>query len=332
MGFRFNTRRSLGLPVGGGGAILKPQDVFATSLYTGNGGTQTITNGVDLAGKGGLVWAKRRDSAGNNFLHDTARGVGKYLLSNDTGAEASASFLTAFNVDGFTVGSSLTSTGASFASWSFARAAKFFDIVTWTGDGTSNRLIPHGLGIPPGMVVVKRLDTALDWPVSHRSLTAQQFLFLNSTASVNDGGGEYFNGSSAATITVGSTSRTNASGGRYVAYLFAHDPSADGIVQCGSYVGNADGTQPFVNLGWRPQFVILKRSSGAANWLILDAQRGWNSSAANFLQANTSGAETSLSGDYGGFASSGFQDGGAAGGLYGSNNTTTIYLAIRAPY
>ena len=109
------------------------EDVFSTYLYTGNGLTQTITNGIDLAGKGGLVWIKSRSAATNHFLFDTARGTTDEINSNTTDAEASlANSLTAFNADGFSI-SSATGIGvnaATYASWTFRKAPKFFDVVT----------------------------------------------------------------------------------------------------------------------------------------------------------------------------------------------------------
>ena len=296
MAFRFGTQRSLGLPIGGGGVILKPQDVFASSPYTvaTANTSQNVANGVDLLGRGGLVWEKKRNAAQSHWLADTVRGSGLRLSTDTTAAEANYAGLPIFRNNGYT-GYDYYAANDLISSWSFARAAKFFDIVTWTGDGTSNRQIPHGLGVVPGMVIVKRRDTALDWPVSHRSLTAQQFLFLNSTASVNDGGGEYFNGSSATSITVGPTSRINASGGTYVAYLFAHDPSADGIVQCGSAAADGGGLLTIPH-GWAngAQWLLVKRTSAADSWYIVDTAIGSANFVGNdpYLSPNTSGAES----------------------------------------
>jgi len=324
MPFRFGTRRSLGLPIVGGGAILKPQDVFATSLYTADGTRRRVVSGVDLLGRGGLVWEKTRNVASSHTLTDTVRGATKWLATDDTAAESTGYGASAFFNDGYT--GSPFGNASTIAGYSIARAAKFFDIVTWTGDGTSNRQIPHGLGVVPGVIIVKRRDAASTsgWPVYHRSLTAAQYLFLNLTnAAATGGANTLFAAEPTSTaITLGSFSDVNASGGTYVAYLIAHDPSADGIVQCGSFTGNAA-----VTLGWSPQYILFKRTDAAGEgWEILDTARGWRSTGADpLLEANTSSAELTAT-EFGNPTPTGFQMANVtAGGIY-------IYLAIRAAY
>jgi hypothetical protein len=121
------------------------EDVFSTFLTTGTGsGSQTITNGIDLAGKGGMVWWKTRNNAYNHYLFDTTRGATNWLVSNETGAQATVSAtLTAFNADGFTIGDHSRFNGNTFTdvAWTFREQPKFFDVVTWTGDDSSNRQI-----------------------------------------------------------------------------------------------------------------------------------------------------------------------------------------------
>ena len=140
------------------------EDVFSTYLYTGTGAAQTITNNIDLAGRGGLVWIKGRSAGIGNFLFDTSRGVNVEINSNTTDANATlANSLTAFNSNGFSI-SSATGIGvnaATYASWTFREAPKFFDVVTYTGDG-ANRNIAHSLGVTPGCIIVKRTDAAAD--------------------------------------------------------------------------------------------------------------------------------------------------------------------------
>ncbi|MFM7012378.1 MAG: hypothetical protein ACKO0Z_24145, partial [Betaproteobacteria bacterium] len=125
----------------GGGVAAVPnyiEDVFSTYLYTGNGSTQTITNGIDLAGKGGLVWVKSRANAYNNWLTDTARGPLNMLSSNLTDANANSGLgVSAFNANGFTLdgNNQLNPTGSTMTSWTFRKQPKFFDVVTYTGDG-----------------------------------------------------------------------------------------------------------------------------------------------------------------------------------------------------
>ena len=132
------------------------EDVFSTYLYTANGGTNAITNGIDLSTKGGLVWAKARNlgggtevyGAGSHSLFDTARGVNSAIASNSTdGADTTPGHMSSFDTTGFTLAGNWEPNefGYLYASWTFRKQPKFFDIVTYTGTG-SNRTIAHSLG------------------------------------------------------------------------------------------------------------------------------------------------------------------------------------------
>ena len=300
-------------------------DVFSAYTYTGNSATQTISNGIDLAGKGGLVWIKGRSTAYTHSLYDTARGAPNRLSSETTGAQISdTSSLTSFSSNGFALKtiSNVNQTSQTFVSWTFRRAPKFFDVVTWTGNG-ANRTIPHALGQEVGMMLVKRTNSAADWQVYHRSLTNTGYMVLNSTA-VKATGATRWNSTTATTsnISLGADATVNASGGAYVAYLFAHDPSADGIIQCGSFTTDAGGNAT-VNLGWEPQYLMVKTSSAVGDWWLQDTSRGMpNGTSGKLLWANYSNAE----------ADSNFSKPNATGftGTYNSDGTY-IYLAIRRP-
>ena len=316
-------------------------DVMSTYLYTGTGAAQTITNGIDLAGEGGMVWVKSRSATTDHFLFDTVRGALNEINSNKTEGQASlADSLTAFNADGFSI-SSATGIGvnaATYASWTFRKAPKFFDVVTYTGTGSA-RTVAHNLGSVPGMIIVKRTDTTGDWQVYHRANTAApetDYLVLNSTAATVDSNTRWNDTQPTSTVfSLGTEATVNASGGTYVAYLFAHDAGGfgesgtDNIVSCGSYVGNGSATGPVIDLGWEPQWVMIKRADNIGNWNISDSMRGIpTGDASQLFQANSSAAEstaTSVS-----LLSTGFQvittssAGNASGGDY-------IYLAIRRP-
>ena len=145
---------------------LYADDVFASHTWTGTQKNLTLTNNVNLLTKGGLVWIKNRAALTNNVLVDTVRGTTKTLVSNSNAAAATLSTsLTAFSSAGFKIGShvDVNATGGLFGSWSFARSAKFFDIVTWTGDGTLNKTIPHGLKCQPGLILAKAVNAVDDW-------------------------------------------------------------------------------------------------------------------------------------------------------------------------
>ncbi|MGZ3772721.1 MAG: DUF7483 domain-containing protein [Pseudobdellovibrionaceae bacterium] len=299
-------------------------DVFSTYLYTGNGGTQTITNGIDLAGKGGLVWIKTRNSATANALMDSVRGMSYELQSSNTNAQSSYSAVGAM-ASGFQLLNgriSVNNTNDSYVSWTFRKAAKFFDIVTYTGNGVAGRAISHSLGIAPGMIVVKRTDIAstTGWAVWHNSATGDLWLNLTNTQ-----GGSYTQITAAAssTFTVGSGADVNASGGTYVAYLYAHDTSASGIIQCGSVVKSGTTT---VNLGWEPQYVLIK-SAGTTDWLVFDSMRGMTANGTDpYLYPNLSNSEFIPGVSRLNVTSTGFTLPSA-----GLTDNTYIYLAIRRP-
>jgi hypothetical protein len=323
------------------------EDVFSTYLYTGNSSTQTITNGIDLAGKGGLVWAKLRSGANDHFLFDTQRGVEKELNSNTTEASTTAAnSLTSFNSNGFTAGTSpaINNNSATYASWTFRKQPKFFDIVTWTGNSVDPRLISHNLGSVPGCIFVKRTDTAANWVVYHRSTGANNYLILNSTAAVNVG--DLFNATPTTTnFSVSSNAAVNVSGGTYVAYLFAHDAGGfgltgtDNVISCGSYTGDNTSNRA-ITLGYEPQWILWKSSSYPSgqtdtNWQIYDTMRGWlgNATATGadslYLVPSTPSPEAGENAIA--ITPTGFTVGKTTGGLTNKSGDTYIYIAIRRP-
>ena len=171
------------------GDALYVEDVFSTYLYTGTNANQTITNNVDLSGKGGMVLLQcRSNDTGSAWnVYDTQRGAQKYLVSSGSREErttGAGSGLTSFNSNGFTLGTSWNTenfTNYTYVSWTFREAPKFFDVVTYTGNG-SNRTIAHSLGAVPGCIIIKRLQDTYDWQVYHRSNANTQYMVLNSTA------------------------------------------------------------------------------------------------------------------------------------------------------
>lgn len=333
----------------GGGVAAVPnyiEDVFSTYLYTGNGSTQTITNGIDLSTKGGLVWFKSRSGAYNHALIDTARGGGQVISSNTTSAQAdySPQGISAFNTNGFTFGTTtaeLNNASNTYASWTFRKQPKFFDVVTWTGDNSDGRFISHSLGSTPGMVIIKNLTSSYNWVVWHKDLAnPSKYLVLNSTAAtatdIYGPFGSYSAGfttnASCFTSTgfyVAADARSNLASNDYVAYVFAHDAGGfgltgtDNVISCGSYTTDGSGYAE-VNLGYEPQFILRKSSSTTDNWFLMDNMRGLDVGGTSdaILIPNTSGAE--VSGSYIDPTATGFIDpaGGAA-------SRTFIYIAIR---
>lgn len=301
----------------GGGVAAVPnyiEDVFSTYLYTGNGSTQTITNGIDLAGKGGLTWIKARGANGQSHnLFDTARGATNYLITNSTGAQNSfgaiTDNLTSFNANGFSLGanSQVNFNNDPFASWTFRKQPKFFDVVTYTGTGAAHT-IAHNLGSTPGCIIVKRTDTTGNWQVynvgNNGGTNPQNYTIQLNLTNAATAGASYWNNTAptSTVFTVGTNADVNASGGTYVAYIFANNAGGfgltgtDSVIACGTFW---DGIDPSVTLGWEPQWVLVKNTSTAGQpWDLYDNMRGWTAtSSAQALYANTSAAEVTSTPD-----------------------------------
>ena len=317
------------------------EDVFSTYLYTGNGSTQTITNGIDLSGKGGLVWSKSISASASHYLFDTTRGRAYSIRSNSTAGQATSlttNDLTAFNSNGFSLGvGSETNTNVNsetYASWTFREQPNFFDVVTYTGTG-SNTTIAHNLGSVPGMIIVKRTDTTADWQCYHRSLANTQYIILNSGLAVVTGATRWNSTTpTSAVFSVGTDASVNASGGTYVAYLFAHDAGGfgltgtDNVISCGSYTGNGSATGPVVTLGYEPQWVLVKRATdGNEDWEIYDNMRGIVPAGADkLLYPNSASTEQSATRIQ--ISATGFSPDGTASSV-NTSGITYIYIAIR---
>jgi hypothetical protein len=294
----------------GGGVAAVPayiEEIFGTFLYTGNSSTQTITNGIDLAGEGGLVWIKNRSGSGelNHILCDSARGYGRRLSTNNTDAQVDQSafgFMPAFTSSGFSFASggafTINESGVPFASWTFRKQPKFFDVVTYTGNNTAYRSIAHSLGVVPGLIIIKAIGVDSSWMVWHKDLAAGNALELNSTAGANSSF-IWFGTQTATHFQTGNTANNINDGTTYVAYLFAHNAGGfgltgtDNVISCGSYTGNGSLTAgPQIDLGYEPQWLMVKRANSNGAWLMMDAMRGFPVSGAfSSLQAQTSGAE-----------------------------------------
>jgi len=220
-------------------------DVFSTYLYRGNGSdNRVVTNNIDLAGEGGLVWVKNRDNTTANYLTDTVRGVSKGIRSNNSNAETTSTVdaLKSFTSTGFTVGTggNVNETNADLASWTFRKAPGFFDVVTYTGTG-SNQTINHNLGCVPGLILTKRIDSHGDWIVFHRSLGATKALRLDATDGSSTSSSRWNNTEpTASTFTLGSYTAHNSSGSTNIAYLFAGGASTAATARSVEFDGSND--------------------------------------------------------------------------------------------
>ena len=322
-----------------GGAGLNVEEVFSTYLYDGTGTTKTISNGIDLSTEGGMTWFKRRNGAGDNQLFDSER-TGRYRLeSNTTDAQADeGAVVWNTRTDGFSIGGDggaqiYNSSGDTYASWTFRKASKFFDVVTYTGDGVAGRTVSHNLGTTVGSIFIKELTQSdYRWMVYHRSLGNGGLLRLdsNGAASYNN---TAFNSTDPASdlFTLGDSAYVNGSGKEYVAYLFAHNdgdgefgPDGDAdIIKCGSFTTDSSGDAS-VDIGFEPQWIIYKRSDGTSNWGMNDNMRGWADTYWNPLYADASNAESGFAATRSWPTATGFEFEGQL-----SASANYIYIAIR---
>lgn len=313
------------------------EGVFSTYLYTGTGSALNIVNNIDLAAKGGLVWTKRRTSANSNWFLDSVRGGDQIIRSNTSDAQFTSAGLeiTSFNSDGYTLGtaSDINSASQDDVSWTFLKKPGFFDIVTYTGTGSATT-ISHNLGTVPGVMIIKRTSDVESWQVYHRDFATDEYIQLNSTAAATTVNGTLRWNNTRPTATefsIGTHNSVNGSGDTYVAYLFAHDAQLFGdnanesIIKCGSFTNDSASVGVEVNLGWEPQWLLIKGSSsgsGLGNWVLIDNMRGASVDSQQRLYANATTAEGSS--NWFKFTSRGFTPNTTFGG-------TLIYIAIRRP-
>ena len=332
---------------GGASAGLDINEVFSTYLYSGTNQARSIVNGIDLSGEGGLVWLKDRANNAPHTLHNTAIGPLNYLISHSASTNnsgASGYGLTAFNNNGFSLGTDYegeNGSGKDYVSWTFREASKFFDIVTYTGNGVAGRQVAHNLGTTVGMLVVKCTSSGTSWKVQHRSSGANNAMEFDDTRDATvDIDDAFWNDTAASSthFTVGDSSATNGDGRSYIAFIFAHNASGDGgfgpdgdqdIIVCDEWEGStSSGTQ--VDLGFQPQWILIKQSAGSSSsgWQIFDDLRGLSTTTNIRLLANENSGE-------GGFNASalplhinstGFE---VRSPFYYASGRKFIYMAIR---
>ena len=338
-----------------------PSAYFQTALYAGNGGTQSITNDGNSDLQPDWVWTKSRSDSSFHLVTDSTRGTTKRIYPNSTAAEESHSnMVTAFNSDGFSIGnhSAINTSGYNYVGWQWkanggttasntdgdinstvqVNQDAGFSIVTYTGNGsTADQTVGHGLGVRANAVLVKNRDSAANWVVYVDGLAVNHCLELNTTDPQSDStqgrvlsssAGSYGT-SSIFTLRNGSGSvvQTNTSGEDYVAYCFAEK---QGYSKFGSYVGNGNANGPFVYTGFKPAFVMMKRSDAAgSSWAIFDNKR--SDSGFNVIDkeiaANENSAEYDRAAANTDFLSNGFKIRNTDG-WHNTSGGTYIYMAF----
>lgn len=332
-------------------------EIFSTYTYVGNGGTQSIVNGIDLANEGGMLWIAQRDIAYVPILTDSTMTRGQRLgPNNDGGINNNAPYnITALNNNGFSLSDnsdgvygvngapsgSAAGADGTYASWTFRKAEKFFDIVTYTGNG-SNRAISHNLGTAPGMMWIKKTSGSQNWAVYHRgsnggSNPEDYYYRLNQNiAQVNDTNQFQSTAPTSTQFFLGTDSDTNQNTATYVAYLFAHNNNDGGfgedgdkdVIKCGYYNGNGSSTGPEINLGFEPQWVMVKKYNSTGDWVMFDEMRGMGMGDADHPHEINSAGEDGSSQNWIDITPTGFKLTNSNGHVNGTGDSY-IYTAIR---
>jgi hypothetical protein len=318
----FNRLNTFNLP---DSTIKKGNTVMDATLYTGNGTARSITNAGSF--KPDLVWIKDRSTAAySHVLYDSIRGIYKYLVSNDTAAEVNATgSLTAFNSNGFSLGTDAYINGSSdsFVGWQWqagqgttssntsgsitstvsVNTTAGFSVVTYTGTG-STATIGHGLGVAPKMIICKSRSATGGWNTYHADLGNTKGIYLNLTQATTTSANFWNNTSPTSTVfTLSGANETNTNGSTNVAYCWAE---IAGFSKFTSYTGNGSTDGPFIFLGFRPKFVMVKYSSGVDSWFMFDTSREDYNVMDLRLEANTSNSEASVTA-FADFLSNGFK-------------------------
>jgi len=328
--------------------INKPSDYFNTLIYTGDGTDNRSITGLGF--QPDFCWFKDRTGANSHNLFDSVRGVNKPLISNSTSAELTGfNLFNSFDSDGFTIsGATADNTnfnGNNFVSWSWkaggtgvsntngsitstvsANTTAGFSIVTYTGNGSAGATIGHGLGVKPSMMIVKRRDAVDSWGVWHKNLTSiNYYLRLDGNTAEDSGGSTIWNSTepTSSLITVGTSGYSNASSGTYVNYCFAEKK---GFSKFGSYTGNGSTDGTFVYTGFKPAYLIVKRTDTTGrDWQEFDNKINPYNVASICLRPNVSNGDQV--GNAMDLLSNGFKN-RLTGGTVNASGGTYIYMAF----
>ena len=334
--------------------IAEGKKYFEAKLYSGTGSQQAIT-GLSFAPD--LVWVKRRNATNYHILSDTIRGAGNYLVSNQNDAESSggSQLINGFNTDGFDVGTenAVNNSSGTYVAWCWnaggstvsdsggsitvsrrTNATAGFSIISFSGNNTNGATIAHGLGAAPKILVVKSRSQARGWNTlwdvggagggpTHYVQWQQEHQPIDDSTFWND------TSPSSSVITLGTDNDTNGSGQDFICYAWA---PVEGYQDIGRYVGNGSSQGTFINTGFRPAWVFIRRLDSTGNWILADEGRNPNNPVESRLRAESANSEnTSYRFAY--FFSNGFQLQDQYDGSWNNNGSNYAYLAIaRHPY
>lgn len=307
-------------------SITKPSDHHTVKLDTG----ANIKSTCEATYASFLEWIKDRANANNHQLIDSVRGTSAVLQSNSTGAETTYTAPTGTSVGWVwkANGSGTTNNNGSITSTVSANTAAGFSIVTFTGTG-ANATVGHGLGVAPKMILVKPRNIANGWYCYHAILGATKYMALEGTSAATTLSTVWNNTEPTSSVfSIGPAVSTNTQ----VAYCFAEIP---GYSKFDSYTGNGSTDGPFVYCGFRPKFLLIKKTSGTSNWSIIDTARDANNIGDNPLLPNSANAEstsTSTSGAYLDVTSNGFKLRGTSSDINDSAGTYIFAAFAEHPF
>jgi len=295
-------------------AITKPNQHFDATLYTGTSAAQTITNAG--AFQPDLVWMKARNNANYHWLTNSVTGTGEYLSSNDTIAARTGvtDALTSFNSNGFSLGvntsdaylaAGVNYTGRTYVGWQWkgggtavtntsgatqsqvsANTTSGFSVVTYTSPNTLvDTTIGHGLGAIPQFIIVKNRDASFNWDIWHKDLSSGYGLVFATDAQT---AGRWSTTTPTSTVFTAKYNYEHVSTNKFVAYCWT--PIA-GFSQFGSYTGNGSTDGPFIYTGFRPRFIMFKRTDSTGDWTMVDTSRNTYNVMTYRLYANLNNAE-----------------------------------------
>lgn len=262
---------------------------FESKTRAGTGATYSVSG---LRFQPDLLWLKNRSASAAPPVIDAVRGGQNVLNTSLTNAESDVSPLVAtFNSDGYSynaTGSGSNAAGNNYIDWMWKEAPGFLDIVTYTGNG-ANRTIAHNLGVAPKLIIAKRRSAVADWCVYAQPAGAGNRLLLSTTAaSAADATMWNSTAPTSSVFSLGTNVGVNANADTYVAYLFAE---VEGFSKIGSYTGNGSADGPFIWCGFRPRWILIKRTDSTENWYVYDTARDTYNVTGARLYANLSNAE-----------------------------------------
>ena len=324
-------------------------EYFQTLLYTGNGSSsRALTNDGNSDLQPDWLWVKNRSNAVTHGIWDSSRGAGK-RLTIATDAEEDQTNVASFNSDGFTVntGDIINTNSHTYVAWQWkanggtvandtngdittsvqASQTAGFSIATYTGNGGSNQTLGHGLGAEPDFVIFKDRDSSSAWRVFVRELGASKFLNLN-TADAANTSTNIFPSHSSTTIGVEQNDVMNKNSSNHIMYSFR---SIQGYSKISSYKGNGNADGAFVYTGFRPAWILGKRSTGGHGWFLFDDERDNHNPVNQLLEPHVNNAESNDSFDID-ILSNGFKARGSENTING-NDETYVYMAFaRHPF